>query len=172
MKISCAGIIGLFLTSFFIGFIVFALPISLISPITENTTARLLCQPGTFRVTRRVSDDGNHYTNYKCINQKGVPQDITFQALAVPGSIATGGIFILWLAISLIRGLVAPQSSVPTPSPSVRSFAVPPVAPAVQPAATSGSRSQRLKELKDMYDANLINAEDYERKKQEILDQV
>lgn len=60
MKISCAGLIGLFLASFFVGFIFIALPISLIPALTENTTARLLCQPGTFRINQRTSDDGHH----------------------------------------------------------------------------------------------------------------
>lgn len=176
MKSSFIGIIALLLASLFIGFVVFALPISIFPFLTENLTARLLCQDGTFRVNERVSDDGNHYTYYKCMDRKGIPQDITFQALVVPGMIASGMVFIVGAAVSFIRGMTPEQNSSSFSSNEAKQPSIRPVSTSISSterhSPQSMSRSQRLKELKGMYDSNLISAEDYERKKNEILDQL
>jgi hypothetical protein len=71
-----------------------------------------------------------------------------------------------WLVFDLSPAAVPP----PEPQPVAATPAVPPVmAPPPAPAAAPADPEERLRRLKDLRDKGLITADEYEKKRQEIL---
>jgi hypothetical protein len=97
MKIG--NLIWLVVGSLFIGFVVFALPISLIPAATKVITLPLICKDGTYQVKTYSNGDNNYSTDY-CINQAGEKRDITGLVLLVPGLIFS---IVIFIAILVVR---------------------------------------------------------------------
>jgi len=77
-----------------------------------------------------------------------------------------------WLTVDLAYR-PAPEQAAPPPAPPPASLppaAGPARAPAGEPAGTNSPAREKLRELRDMQEEGLISPEDYERKKQEILE--
>jgi hypothetical protein len=101
MKFGIDSFIGRVLLSLFIGFVVFALPISLIPAATRAVTLPLICKDGTYKVDSYSNGDNDFSIDY-CVNPAGEKQDITGLVLLVPGLISSTLIFIvlfIWPAI-------------------------------------------------------------------------
>jgi hypothetical protein len=84
----------------------------------------------------------------------------------VPGDRWLGRERTNWLVFDLSTAAATP----PEPQPVAATPAVPPVmAPPPAPAAAPADPAERLRRLKDLRDKGLITADEYEKKRQEIL---
>ncbi len=79
-----------------------------------------------------------------------------------------------WIALPLAAPAAAvpapiPVLAAPAPKAAPAAAAVPPAAPAAAKSAPAAGLEERLRELKRLRDLDLITAEEYARKKQELL---
>jgi len=105
MKSGINSLIGRVVLSLFIGFVVFALPISIIPAATKAVTLPLICKDGTYEVDSYSNGNNNYSTDY-CVNPSGEKQDITGLVVLVPGLISSILIFIVLLIRPAISSVV------------------------------------------------------------------
>ncbi len=111
MNFGIDNLISRVLLSLFIGFVVFALPISIIPAATKALVLPLLCRDGTYRVDSYSNGSSNFSTDY-CVSLAGEKHDITGLVLLVPGVIASTLIFVVLLVRSAIISVVGRSRSV------------------------------------------------------------
>jgi Short C-terminal domain len=89
---------------------------------------------------------------------------------AVPSTTEAPSRWIYYLRSDITEKLQAYVAEAAAPAPA----ATPPTAAVAsnKPARPHGSRVQRMKELKEMYDCGLISADEYTRKRAQILDEL
>jgi hypothetical protein len=146
----------LIVTSLFLGYAIFtAIAVNLFPGIT-SITKPILCANGeqTVDVTRTQVRPGETYFN---VNVYCDGEIITFQSVMLTGLIASLVFFVILLVVArnwLFRAKNAPA----------------PFANAGMASVTKGKTPlERMSELKEMRDKNLISQVEYERKKDEIM---
>jgi hypothetical protein len=110
MKFYIDSIIGNILLSLFIGFVFFALPISIIPAATKAVTLPLICGDGTYKIDS-FSNGNNNYSIDYCIDPTKGKRDITGLVLLVPGVIASMLIFVVLLVRRVIMFAVGRSRS-------------------------------------------------------------
>jgi hypothetical protein len=159
-------------TSLFVGFIIVAIGIGAIFPSMHKLTAPFICngevQVESIRYSYKPGQVGWEHHIY-CTSD-GVQKEITFPAIGMTGLVASAIIF-AYLAFRWRNQIILPENfgslaadlkPVP-PSPSV---------PKKSNPKKQGSPLERLSELKKMRDENLISEAEYERKKNEIMEEL
>jgi len=145
----------LFVVGLFLGYAIFTALAVAFFPRVTNITQPILCAgEQTVEVTRSSVRPGETFFS---VNVYCDGSDITFQAVALTGLLASLVFFVL-LLIAARNNLVADPSA-PALFPN-----------AGMPSATKGKTPlERMSELKEMRDRNLISQVEYERKKDEIM---
>jgi len=165
-------LIWLTFVSLFLGFIVGGVIIGNIFPQSFKITAPLVCDGDMTVTTRDYSykpGQSGRETIANCQDSvTGENRRITGAAFFVYSLIFSAGFFIIFVANMLIKRLRGKTQGLEPAS------AAPPVPPVMQVRASrsdlSGSSPlETLTKLKQLRDANLINEEEYQAKKAEIL---
>jgi Short C-terminal domain len=91
---------------------------------------------------------------------------------AVRTAVETPSRWIDYLRSDIAEGLQKPPSADASLAPKVAPSATAPSAMKEQPAAQRTSGVQRMQELKEMLDRGLITADEYSRKKEQILSEL
>ena len=150
--------------SLFVGFIIVSIALGAIFPSIHKLTAPLICrgtvEVETVRYSYKPGQVGWQHTVY-CVPEAGAKKDITFPAIGMTGLVASVIIF-AYLAFRWRKELVVEQ----------KDFGV--LAADLKPkkSGKKGSALERLAELKKMRDENLISEAEYDRKKQEIMNEL
>lgn len=156
--------------SLFVGFIIFAIGIGAIFPSMHKLTAPLICrgevQVESIRYSYKPGQVGWEHHIY--CNTDGVQKEITFPAVGVTGLVASAIILVV-LAFRWRNSL--------TMSKDVASLAMDKKSAPSSPGGSKGKKKQgspleRMSELKKMRDENLISDAEYERKKNEIMEEL
>lgn len=160
MKLRWVVLAILVVVSLFFGFAIFAAAGGALLPSIHKLSAPLICQ-GTVEIeTIRASyrPGETSWTHYiYCVNG-GERKEITAQAVLMTGLLAS--------AVTLVVLLIFFGKSVFAATPA--NFGV--LATDLKPEnQAKGSALERLTELKQLRDGNLISQAEYERKKDEIM---
>lgn len=144
----------LFGISLFLGYAIFTALATAIFPAVNNVSGKFLCAGEYEIVTTRSSPrPGETYWSHTILcNGK----DITLPTVIVTGLLASFVFFVLLLIFT--RNLWFREKSAPAP-----------FAKAGLPEKGKKSALERMSELKEMRDKNLISQVEYERKKDEIM---
>lgn len=140
--------------SLLLGFLIFAALGTAIAPTINNISKPMLCSGEyTMETTSTTVRPGETYSsrNIYCDGK-----DITVASVLTTGTIASLFIFIV-LAI-LARNWIFAAKTAPSP-----------LAQAGKASAKGKTPLERMAELKEMRDQNLISQVEYERKKDEIM---
>ena len=144
----------LFGVSLFLGYAIFTALATAIFPAVNNVSGKFLCAGEYEIVTTRSSPrPGETYWSHTILcNGK----DITLPTVIVTGLLASFVFFVLLLIFT--RNFWFREKSEPAP-----------FAKAGLPEKGKKSALERMSELKEMSDKNLISQVEYERKKDEIM---
>ena len=159
MKID-KGMLGMLAgVSLFIGFVFGSALIGTLIPPAHKLTAPLICSGKVDVETRHYSykpGQTGYQVDVYCTDERGVQSDVSLQSFLMLGLIVSILSFavIVFLSRNLLRhpedyGLSAAGGSKKT-----------------------GSKLERLVELKEMYNASLITRDEYEKKKAHIMDEM
>jgi hypothetical protein len=156
--------------SLFVGF-VFCATIGglLFPPLITTIAAPLLCD-GEFisESNRYTTDEGGvgFSREFYCQSEPaGSRRDITFLTIVVGGLFYSGIAFSLFSVTSFMRWLMRGGQPVTPAAPVVA-----PAAPVAATPTTSGEdAAARLRQLKELFDTGILNEQEYETKKAEIL---
>ena len=164
MKLNKTMLVILAGVSLFIGFVVFAVGIGAIFPSMHKFTAPLICggavQVETTQYSYKPGQVGWEHHIY--CDSNGARKEITFPAIGVTGLIASLAIFIV-LVIWMRRSVTLPANFGELATDLQRDVK------AASSGKPAGSALERLSQLKQMRDGNLITEAEYERKKAEIM---
>lgn len=161
-------------TSLFVGFIIFAIGIGAIFPSMHKLTAPLICggevEVETIRYNVRPGETVWQHSVY-CTNQEtGIKKEITFPAIGMTGLVASAIIF-AYLAFRWRNQLLLPKNF-GSLAPDLKPASPSPDFSKKSKQKKQGSPLERLSELKKMRDENLISEAEYERKKNEIMEEL
>ena len=164
-----------FLICAFFGFILCSIAAGSIVPAVDKFAAGwLVCSKGTFEIHQdtysyRPGESDTMTTDYCVDNATGVKTDVSFQTMIVAGLVYSVVLFAIVLVFTLVNRRSRPSTAETVHKPTAPSSSH---AANKTPKATGGSHEKRLEELKHMYDTNLINEQEYEEKKKQILDEI
>ncbi len=144
----------LFGISLFLGYAIFTALATAIFPAVNNVSGKFLCS-GEYEVvtTKSSPRPGETYWSHSILCDG---KDITFPAVAITGLMASSIFFVLLLIFA--RNWWFRVASAPAP-----------FAKAGVPEKGKKSALDRMAELKEMRDKNLISQVEYERKKDDIM---
>lgn len=144
----------LFGVSLFLGYAIFTALTTAIFPAINNASGEFLCD-GTYEIvtTKSSPRPGETYWSHNILCNGN---DITFPAVGLTGLVASLVFFVLLLIVA--RNWWFREKSAPAP-----------FANAGLPAKGKKSALERMAELKEMRDKNLISQVEYERKKDDIM---
>lgn len=161
-------------TSLFVGFIIFAIGIGAIFPSMHKLTAPLICKGQvdveTVRYNVVPGETVWQHTIYCTSRETGVKKDITFPAIGMTGLVASAVIF-AYLAFRWRKQILLSEDS-GSPAPDVKPAPPSPDVSKKVKQKKQGSPLERMSELKKMRDENLISEAEYERKKNEIMEEL
>jgi hypothetical protein len=144
--------------SLFIGFVLISVAGGAIFPSMHKLTAPLICSGSveieTLQYSYKPGQVGWEHHIY-CASESGERKEITFPAIAVTGLIASAILFVIAL-IGMRNGIRLPENFGSLATDLKRN-------------KKNGSALDRLRELKKLYDENLISKAEYEQKKTEIM---
>lgn len=150
--------------SLFLGFVVFAVGIGAIFPSMHKFSAPLICrgevQVETTQYSYKPGQTGWEHHIY--CNSDGARKEITFPAIGMTGLIVSLAIFII-IAFRMRKSLTLPANFGKLATDLQRDRK------AASSGKPAGSALERLIQLKQMRDQNLITEAEYERKKAEIM---
>lgn len=149
--------------SLFIGFVLISVAVGAIFPSIHKLSAPLICRGDVnIQVNTYSYKPGQSGTDIHiyCVDDQGTQKEITFQAIAVTGLVASAILFVIAL-IWMRNGLTLPATfgTLAKDLNRKKNFS----------GEKDGSALERMSELKKMYDQNLISQAEYERKKAEIM---
>lgn len=157
--------------SLFIGFICVAVSIGAIVPSIHKLTAPLICrgevQVETVRYNVRPGETVWDHSVY-CVTD-GAKKEITFPAIGITGLAASAIVFAV-LAWRWRGTLVVPMKDFGSLATDLK--AAPSSPGESRRKKKQGSPLERLSELKKMRDENLISEAEYDRKKNEIMEEL
>lgn len=183
IKAILGAALGLFAVSFFCGFVVFAVGFGSFFPVMNQVARPFVCGEQKLEVKQYVSHYRPGETSWSiqafCVSETGVKVERTGWVQFTAGLIYSIVPFIILVAMALRAKSVRDKQeeeynqkrlaariahparflSDPQPEP----------APVHTPEPVSGSLESKLEKLKSLRDADLISAEDYQKKKDEIL---
>jgi hypothetical protein len=156
--------------SLFVGFVIVSIGIGAIFPSMHKPSASLICR-GEVKVEvdqYSVRPGETFYENHiYCYKSAGGVDEITFPAIGVTGLFASAIVFVI-TAYRMRKMLVLPKD--------FGSLATDLKAGSASRGGSrkkgQGSPLERMSELKKMRDENLISEAEYDRKKQEIMDEL
>lgn len=144
----------LFGVSLFLGYAIFTALATAIFPAVNNVSGEFLCDGNYEIITTKSSPrPGETYWSHSILCDG---KDITFRAVGLTGLVASLVFFVLLLIFT--RNWWFREKAAPAP-----------FANAGLPAKGKKSALDRMAELKEMRDKNLISQVEYERKKDEIM---
>lgn len=153
--------------SLFLGFVIFAAAVGAIFPSLHKLTAPLLCrgdvQVETTQYSYKPGQVGWEHHIY-CDSDNG-RKEITFPAIGVTGLVASLVIFIL-LVFWMRKSVTLPANFGELATDLQRGKG------AASSGKKAGSVMERLSELKELRDKNLISGDEYQRKRSEIMDEL
>jgi len=170
-----SGYVWTFLACAFFGFILCSIAAGAVVPAVDKFAAGwIVCSKGTFEIHQdtysyRPGESDTMTTDYCVDKTTGAKTDISLVTMIVAGLVYSVVLFVIVLAFTLVNKrsrLLTVEADHPSNAPSS--------APAAhRPSGSSGSsHEKRLQELKHMYDSKLIDAQEYEQKKKQILDEM
>ncbi|MBM3125678.1 MAG: SHOCT domain-containing protein [Chloroflexi bacterium] len=155
--------------SLFVGFVIVAVGIGAIFPSMHKLTAPLICggevEVESIRYSYKPGQVGWEHHIY-CI-EAGNEKEITFQAIGVSGLVASAILFALFATRSWKKVVLPGDFGEPTTD-----FKPNRIPGSARGRKKEGTRLERLAELKQMYESNLITKEEYEKKKARIIDEL
>lgn len=144
----------LFGVSLFLGYAIFTALATAIFPAVNNVSGQFLCDGNYEIITTKSSPrPGETYWSHSILCDG---KDITFRAVGLTGLVASLIFFVLLLIVA--RNWWFREKAAPAP-----------FANAGVPAKGKKSALERMAELKEMRDKNLISQVEYERKKDDIM---
>ena len=144
----------LFGVSLFLGYAIFTALATAIFPAVNNVSGQFLCDGNYEIITTKSSPrPGETYWSHSILCDGN---DITFRAVGLTGLVASLIFFVLLLILA--RNWWFREKAAPAP-----------FANAGVPAKGKKSAMERMSELKEMRDKNLISQVEYERKKDDIM---
>lgn len=147
----------LFGVSLFLGYAIFTALATAIFPAVNNVSGQFLCDGNYEIITTKSSPrPGETYWSHSILCDGN---DITFRAVGLTGLVASLIFFVLLLIVA--RNWWFREKAAPAP-----------FANAGVPAKGKKSTLERMAELKEMRDKNLISQVEYERKKDDIMKEV
>ncbi len=163
MKLDKTMIAMLAGASLFIGFVLISVAVGAIFPSIHKLTAPLICSDDVnIQVNTYSYKPGQSGTDIHiyCVDQQGAQKEITLQAIAVTGLIASAILFVIAL-IWMRNGIRLPENfgSLATDLKKKKKSS----------GQQDGSALERMSELRKMYDEKLISKAEYEQKKAEIM---
>lgn len=159
-------------TSLFVGFIIVAIGIGAIFPSMHKLTAPFICngevQVESIRYSYKPGQVGWEHHIY-CTTD-GAQKEITFPSIGMTGLVASAIIF-AYLAFRWRNQMFLSDNS-GSPAADLKPASPSPGVPKKSNPKKQGSPLERLSELKKMRDENLISEAEYERKKNEIMEEL
>jgi hypothetical protein len=155
--------------SFFTGFIIVSIAIGAIFPSLHKLAAPLICrgevQVESIRYSYKPGQVG--WDNHIYCSTDGVKKEITLPAIGVTGLAASAILFAV-LAFLWRDSLVVPVAADAPSTPTQKKHST-------QGAPKKNKRGtplERLAELKQMREQNLVSESEYDRKKSEIMEEL
>lgn len=169
--------LGLFAISFFCGFIVFAIGFGSLFPQMNQVARPFVCGDQTLEVKQYVSHYRPGETSWTiqafCVTAAGNKVDRTGWVQFTAGLIYSIVPFIILVVLAVRARLARDRQEEEYNQRRLAARAAHPVRfpsdPQPEPAPVDGTMEEKLEKLKRLRAADLISAEDYQRKKDEIL---
>ena len=166
---------GLFLVCAFFGFILCAIAAGAVVPAVDKFAAGwIVCRNGTFEIHQdtypyRPGESDTMTTDYCIDNTTGTKTDISLQTMIVAGLVYSVLLFVIALIFTFMNNRSRPSTAKTAPASRI-----PASTPAIHNTTESsgGSHEKRLQELKHMYESKLINEQEYDQKKKQILNEM